>query len=277
MIIEDEDASEAEKEDLLESVKKDSKIAHCNQVQMTKISAPYGSSKLSVYLFVPENLDEFARDVTLKNRITKEKYELTDRGAAISEKTAILLGLKVGDTFTLEKADKEYQVKVAVITENYMSHYLYMTPAVYEQTFGEKPDYENIVFTVNEQYKNDMDSIGTWILTYPGALSISYTSSLSGQVSRMLSTLDVVILVLIVSAGMLAFVVLYNLNNINITERQRELATLKVLGFYDGEVSQYVLRENVILTVLGIVFGSLFGILLHRYVITTVEVDAVMF
>ena len=85
----------------------------------------------------------------------------------------------------------------------------------------------------------------------------------------MLSTLDAVILVLIVSAGMLAFVVLYNLNNINITERQRELATLKVLGFYDGEVSQYVLRENVILTV--------FGILIHRYVITTVEVDAVMF
>ena len=277
MIIEEEDASEAEKEELLESVKKDSKIAHCNRVQMTKISTPYGGSNLSVYLFVPEDLDEFARDVTLQNRITKEKYELTDRGAAISEKTAILLGLKVGDTITLEKAEKEYQVKVAVITENYMSHYLYMTPAVYEQTFGEKPDYENLVFTVNEEYKNDMDSIGTWILTYPGALSISYTSSLSGQVNRMLSTLDVVILVLIVSAGMLAFVVLYNLNNINITERQRELATLKVLGFYDGEVSQYVLRENVILTVLGIVFGSLFGIFLHRYVITTVEVDAVMF
>ena len=93
----------------------------------------------------------------------------------------------------------------------------------------------------------------------------------------MLSTLDAVILVLIVSAGMLAFVVLYNLNNINITERQRELATLKVLGFYDGEVSQYVLRENVILTVLGIMFGAVFGILIHRYVITTVEVDAVMF
>ena len=93
----------------------------------------------------------------------------------------------------------------------------------------------------------------------------------------MLSTLDAVILVLIVSSGMLAFVVLYNLNNINITERQRELATLKVLGFYDGEVSQYVLRENVILTVLGIMFGAVFGILIHRYVITTVEVDAVMF
>ena len=143
--------------------------------------------------------------------------------------------------------------------------------------FKENPDYENIVFTVKAEDKDSLEKVGTEILTCPAALSISYTSSLSAQVDRMLSTLDVVILVLIVSAGMLAFVVLYNLNNINITERQRELATLKVLGFYDGEVSQYVLRENVILTALGIVFGSIFGILLHRYVITTVEVDAVMF
>ena len=97
------------------------------------------------------------------------------------------------------------------------------------------------------------------------------------MVDRMLSTLGVVILVLIVSAGMLAFVVLYNLNNINITERQRELATLKVLGFFDIEVSQYVLRENIILTIAGILFGSGFGILLHRFIIVTVEVDAVMF
>lgn len=277
MIIEDEDSTEKEKEELLDFVKNNNEIAHCNRVQMTKISAPKGNSNISIYLFVPESLDEFAKDVTLQNRITGEKYELTDDGAAISEKTADLLNLKVGDTITLEKAGKKYTVKVAVVTENYMSHYLYMTPLVYEQTFNEKPDYENIVFTVKEEDKDAMEKVGTEILTCPAALSISYTSSLSAQVDRMLSTLDVVILVLIVSAGMLAFVVLYNLNNINITERQRELATLKVLGFYDGEVSQYVLRENVILTALGIVFGSIFGILLHRYVITTVEVDAVMF
>ena len=277
MVIEDSDATEEEHEELFEYMKENEQIAHCNRVQMTKISAPKGSSNISIYLFVPESLSEFARDVTLKNRITGETYELTDEGAAISEKTASLLGLKVGDMIPLKKGDKEYKVRVAVITENYMSHYLYMTPRVYEQTFGEKPEYENIVFTMQEDCKDDLEMAGTRILAYPGALSISYTSSLASQVDRMLSTLDAVILVLIVSAGMLAFVVLYNLNNINITERQRELATLKVLGFYDGEVSQYVLRENVILTVLGIMFGAVFGILIHRYVITTVEVDAVMF
>ena len=277
MVIEDSDATEEEHEELFEYMKENEQIAHCNRVQMTKISAPKGSSNISIYLFVPESLSEFAKDVTLKNRITGETYELTDEGAAISEKTASLLGLKVGDMIPLKKGDKEYKVRVAVITENYMSHYLYMTPRVYEQTFGEKPEYENIVFTMQEDCKDDLEMAGTRILAYPGDLSISYTSSLASQVDRMLSTLDAVILVLIVSAGMLAFVVLYNLNNINITERQRELATLKVLGFYDGEVSQYVLRENVILTVLGIMFGAVFGILIHRYVITTVEVDAVMF
>ena len=277
MVIEDSDATEEEHEELFEYMKENEQIAHCNRVQMTKISAPKGSSSVSIYLFVPESLSEFAKDVTLKNRITGETYELTDEGAAISEKTASLLGLKVGDMIPLKKGDKEYKVRVAVITENYMSHYLYMTPRVYEQTFGEMPEYENIVFTMQEDCKDDLEMAGTRILANPGALSISYTSSLASQVDRMLSTLDAVILVLIVSAGMLAFVVLYNLNNINITERQRELATLKVLGFYDGEVSQYVLRENVILTVLGIMFGAVFGILIHRYVITTVEVDAVMF
>ena len=277
MVIEDSDATEEEHAELFEYMKENEQIAHCNRVQMTKISAPKGSSSVSIYLFVPESLSEFARDVTLKNRITGETYELTDEGAAISEKTASLLGLKVGDMIPLKKGDKEYKVRVAVITENYMSHYLYMTPRVYEQTFGEMPEYENIVFTMQEDCKDDLEMAGTRILANPGALSISYTSSLASQVDRMLSTLDAVILVLIVSAGMLAFVVLYNLNNINITERQRELATLKVLGFYDGEVSQYVLRENVILTVLGIMFGAVFGILIHRYVITTVEVDAVMF
>ena len=152
-----------------------------------------------------------------------------------------------------------------------------MTPQIYKETFGEEPVYEDIVFSVKEEYKDRVEKVGQKIMDLPSVLSISYTESTIEMVDRMLSTLGVVILVLIVSAGMLAFVVLYNLNNINITERQRELATLKVLGFFDIEVSQYVLRENIILTIAGILFGSGFGILLHRFIIVTVEVDAVMF
>lgn len=276
-IITDEDASPEEREKLSEYLKQNKKIQRFTNIQFTKITAPREKSSISCYLYVPENMENFREDVTLRNRITKEGYELTDAGAVISEKTARLLGLQVGDSITLEKDHEEYQARVAVITENYMGHYIYMTPAVYEQTFGEKPVYEDVIFSVRDEYLDQEETIGKEILSQPAALSISYTASLAAQVDRMLSTLGIVIVVLIVSAGMLAFVVLYNLNNINITERQRELATLKVLGFYDNEVSQYVLRENILLTIAGIIFGSGFGVLLHRYIIVTVEVDAVMF
>jgi putative ABC transport system permease protein len=276
-IIGDDDATEEEKEELAEYLAGNDKILRCTDILLTKMTAPRAKSSLSVYVYVPQNLEYFSEDVTLQDRKTKETYELNDDGAVICEKTASLLGLKAGDELTLKKDNKDYQVKVAAITENYMSHYVYMTPSVYKATFGEEPDYGNTVFTMKEEYQDDLEEIGNEILNHSAALSISYTSSIAGQLNRMLSSLGSVIVVLIISAGMLAFVVLYNLNNINITERQRELATLKVLGFYDGEVSQYVFRENILLTVIGVAVGALFGILLHRFVITTVEVDAVMF
>lgn len=276
-IISDEDAGKKEREKLEKFLQEDERILRYTDVQFTKMETPAGKSNLSVYVYVPENLENSKEDVTLQNRRTKEQYELSDAGAAISEKTAKLAGLSVGDMITLIQDNKPYQVKVDLITENYMGHYIYMTPKVYEEAFHKKPDFENIIFTVKDEAKENMEQVGNEILEFPAALSISYTSSLADQLDRMLSTLGTVIVVLIVSAGMLAFVVLYNLNNINITERQRELATLKVLGFYDQEVSQYVFRENVLLTIIGVIAGAAFGILLHRYVITTVEVDAVMF
>lgn len=274
-IISDEDAGEKDREELEKFLQEDERIARYTDIQFTKMETPAGKSNLSVYVYVPEELETFKEDVTLQDRRTKEQYELSDAGAAISEKTAKLAGLSVGDTITLIQDNKPYEVKVDIITENYMGHYIYMTPKVYEEAFHEKPDFENIIFTVKDE--ENIEQVGNEILKFPAALSISYTSSLADQLDRMLSTLGTVIVVLIVSAGMLAFVVLYNLNNINITERQRELATLKVLGFYDKEVSRYVFRENVLLTIIGVIAGAVFGIFLHRYVITTVEVDAVMF
>ena len=253
------------------------RVERYTHVQFTKMSVPRNKSNISVYVYVPENLETFNKDVTLQDRKTKEKYKLTEAGTVISEKTATLTGLKVGDTMTITKDGKNYETKIAAVTENYMGHYIYMTGNVYEQTFGEKPDYSATVFTVKEEYKESESEVGNEILKHPAALSISYTSSLEAQLHRMLGALDTVIIVLIISAGMLAFVVLYNLNNVNITERQRELATLKVLGFYDNEVSAYVYRENVILTLIGVLAGAVFGIFLHRYIIRTVEVDAVMF
>ncbi len=277
MVINDDDATDSEEKDLLEFLDGNSEIDHYTRVQLTKMTAPKAKGSVSAYVYVPENLENFKEDVTLRDRKSHEQYELTDDGAVICEKTASLIGVKAGDEITLEKDNKKYKVKITAVTENYMGHYVYMTPSCYEKIFGEKPEYSSTVYTMKEDAESDLETLGNEILKYPAALSISYTSSTAGQVERMLGSLGTVIWVLIISAGMLAFVVLYNLNNINITERQRELATLKVLGFYDGEVSQYVFRENILLSFIGILVGAVFGIFLHRYVITTVEVDAVMF
>ena len=277
MVINDEDATDSQEKDLLKFLDGNSEIYHYTRVQLTKMTAPKEKGSVSAYVYVPENLENFKEDVTLRDRKSHEQYELTDDGAVICEKTASLIGVKAGDEITLEKDNRKYKVKITAVTENYMGHYVYMTPSCYEKIFGEKPEYSSTVYTMKEDAKSDLETLGNEILKYPAALSISYTSSTAGQVERMLGSLGTVIWVLIISAGMLAFVVLYNLNNINITERQRELATLKVLGFYDGEVSQYVFRENILLSIIGILVGAVFGIFLHRYVITTVEVDAVMF
>lgn len=277
MVINDDDATQSQKKELLKFLDGNSEIDHYTRVQLTKMTAPKEKGSVSIYVYVPENPENFKEDVTLRDRKSHEQYELTDDGAVICEKTASLIGVKTGDEITLEKDNRKYKVKITAVTENYMGHYVYMTPSCYEKTFGEKPEYSSTVYTMKEDAGSDLETLGNEILKYPAALSISYTSSTAGQVERMLGSLGAVIWVLIISAGMLAFVVLYNLNNINITERQRELATLKVLGFYDGEVSQYVFRENILLSFIGILAGAVFGILLHRYVITTVEVDAVMF
>lgn len=277
MVINDEDATDSQEKDLLKFLDGNSEIDHYTRVQLTKMTAPKEKGSVSIYVYVPENTENFKEDVTLRDRKSHEQYELTDDGAVICEKTASLIGVKAGDKITLEKDNRKYKVKITAVTENYMGHYVYMTPPCYEKTFGEKPEYSSTVYTMKEDAESDLETLGNAILKYPAALSISYTSSTAGQVERMLGSLGAVIWVLIISAGMLAFVVLYNLNNINITERQRELATLKVLGFYDGEVASYVYRENILLTIIGSVVGMVLGNLLHRYIILTVEVEEAMF
>ena len=208
---------------------------------------------------------------------SQETYSLDDKGAILTEKAAKLLGVNVGDKLTINTDDGEKTVLISAICENYMGHYLYMTSEVYEKTFGEAPAYNSIYYRTQDRTTEEAKDVGENVMKCDGTLSISYTTSLKKQVDHMLESLDIVIVVLIISAGMLAFVVLYNLNNINITERKRELATLKVLGFYDKEVSSYVYRENILLTLIGALAGLLIGKILHRFIVETVEIDSVMF
>lgn len=277
-IILSDDATEEEKSNIIKELGKDSKMAGFTEGLLAQITVGNGEEQFDVYLDVPKNVEEFSEFVVLQDRITNGTYELDDSGAVLTEKMATELGVEPGDTITIHDEDKgDLEVEISAVCENYMGHYLYMTPTYYEKVYGEKPDYNSIFYKTSDRITEEAERIGEEALTLPGALSVSYTTDLREQVDNMLGALDEVIVVLIISAGMLAFVVLYNLNNINITERQRELATLKVLGFYNGEVAMYVYRENIVLTVLGAIFGIVLGKFLHGFIIVTVEIESVMF
>lgn len=272
------DVTMQEKQEVYEALEKNSQVVATAEDLLQKITIEHDGVSKEVYLNVPENVEKFSDFVVLQDRTTKEKYQLTDKGAVLTQKMAKELGVSAGDTVTIkEENEKERTVKISQICENYMSHYLYMTPAVYKAAYGKEPKYNSIYYRTEGRTTKEAELVGEAALKLDGALSVSYTTELRQQVDDMLQSLDIVIVVLIISAGMLAFVVLYNLNNINITERKRELATLKVLGFYDKEVTEYVYRENILLTLIGSVFGMLLGKILHRFIIVTVEIDSVMF
>ena len=277
-IILTDDATDEEKSNILTELDKDSAMTGSTEGLLTQISVGNGDEWHDVYLDVPKDVEEFSEFVVLQDRVTNEKYELDDSGAVLTEKMATELDVKPGDTITIRDEDRgDLKVEISAVCENYMGHYLYMTPAYYEKVYGETPDYNSIFYKTADRITEEAERIGEEALAMPGTLSISYTTDLREQVDNMLGALDEVIVVLIISAGMLAFVVLYNLNNINITERQRELATLKVLGFYNGEVAMYVYRENIVLTILGAIFGIILGKILHGFIIVTVEIESVMF
>lgn len=226
---------------------------------------------------VPKDLTHFGDFFDLRDRISGKHYDFPAQGAAISEKTADILGLKVGDTVQMKKGDQIVKVEITEIVENYVRHFIYITTDTYQTLFGEAAEYNQLLLRYEDTSDSYEDGLGQTIMEHPEIAAISFTSDLISEIDNMLRSLNIVIVVLIVSAGLLAFVVLYNLNNINITERQRELATLKVLGFYDGEVASYVYRENMVLTVFGILAGVGIGAFLHGKVIRTVEVDMMMF
>ena len=281
MTLADADTDE-EKQEVLDSVLKESTTKAAMLSHESTIDACCGANgekKQSTYLFIPSDADELDEFVSLQNRISGEKYTLDDEGVIISEKLATLLDVSEGDDIYLEVSSLNYKpVKVMHIAENYYYHYVYMTPECYQSLFGKDIEYDEI-FVVNKDaedisYENDFSAK---YLDNNAVSGITFTRTISDRIESMITSMNIVTYVLVVSAGLLAFIVLYNLNNINISERQRELATLKVLGFYDGEISMYVFRENIMLTVLGTIFGIFFGIWLHRFVILTAELDIMMF
>ena len=274
-----DDISEENRQQLHDYLDQNADIKETIEARMQKTDVKSASGKKTLYLMVPSDNEKIEDFLSFHSRTNKDEvYSLKKDEVILTEKMASLLNVKVGDELTIEDEDRGDQtVTVGAICENYMSHYLYLSPEKYEGLYGVPAEYNTIIYSAKDGKDDQIEKIGTKLLSMDGVLNVSYTSSIEGRLDDMLRSLNLVIVVLIVSAGMLAFVVLYNLNNINITERQRELATLKVLGFYDGEVASYVYRENILLTIIGSVVGMVLGNLLHRYIILTVEVEEAMF
>lgn len=251
-------------------------------VMQTSVDAVVGDEKISSYLFVPEDAQRLNDFIAFRKRIGGKKVEFPQPGSVIlSEKLAEKLKVSAGDEITIKKGEFESaKAVVGDITENYIYDYIYMSPDDYESTFGYKAEYKQIIGNVYDsgsltEEKEQMISESLLKLDNVGAVSMM--AAAGRNFDNTMKSLNSVVILIIICANILAFVVLYNLTNVNITERIREIATIKVLGFYDPEVSAYVYRENFILTLLGIIAGLIGGVFLHQFVIKTAEVDIAMF
>ncbi len=268
----DDEADEEDRAAVPELLEKSSDVSSYMSIMQDTTEIDTKEGEMEVYYFVPEDEKRLGEFITLRTRIGHEPLSLDNSGVVINEKLSKQLGVSAGDEITLE--DAAAPVKISAITENYTFNYIYFTPALYKSLFGE---YNNNMFIINTAEGCNRDRLSAALLENDSVLGSSFSDDGSQKFKDLVSSLNMIVLALIVSAGALAFVVLFNLANININERMRELATIKVLGFYDGELSAYVYRENIVSAVMGIAAGLLLGVFLSRFVITTAEVDAVMF
>lgn len=274
----EDDLSAKKEQEIASWIQKQHTIPSSTKIRSVSVDLEFDGDSKSASLFVPEDAKEFLSYIRFKDRKSGEKYRLSDNGIILTEKVCSLLGIEIGDTVIIKEGEtKTVRAKVEHITENYMHHNIYMSKGLYQKLYGEEPEYNQILLKDKDRSEKTETDLGKGLLKQEGVASVSFISDFEKEMNDMLNNLNIVVFVLIVSAGLLAFVVLYNLNNINIAERKAELATLKVLGFFDLETAAYVYRENILLTVIGTAVGAGLGILLHRYVILTAEVDLIMF
>ena len=257
----------------LDSVKE---IGMYMQAQLSDVQADANGNEQTVSVCVPDEPERFRHFVDLRDIDTDKGLTVAEDTAIITQKLSMLLDLKKGDTLTLTDSEgNKGEVKIAGISKNYAMHYVYITRDTYHSIFGKKCDY-NIAF-VDLLENTDHNSFKEKLISHDEFYGMSYKTDSSKGFLNSVDSLDSVVILLIVCAGLLAIVVLYNLANINITERLREIATVKVLGFYDSETTDYILRENYISAAVGILIGCLVGKALHHFVVLTAEVDLVMF
>lgn len=233
---------------------------------------------IGVTLIIPTDTKKFKEYITLRDRNSHEEISIPEKGVIINEKLAKELNVKIGDAIEMDNGDgARRKVQIADITENYVFHYAYMSPEYYKEIYRLSPKVNNLMIKLNNAGASTESELGSILIKDNEVASVEYYSAAADTFEDSVKVLNKIVILIIISAGLLAFVVLYNLTNINIGERIREIATIKVLGFYNSEVSSYVYRENIFLSMIGSGVGLFIGIILHRFIMVSIEQDGVMF
>ena len=275
---------------IMKMLKDDNRITDIMLSSMQSVTG--GSERTNsvsdVYLFVPKNSDKLSSFINLQNRTTEEKLTLDDTGAIITEKFAKDTDTQIGDQVCIETADGvTINIPVANITENYAFNYIYLSENLYQYLFQEAVSYNYAIGKIDPAIMSETktsdtnttkkSALATELMSYDGINAVAYVSDTANTLNEVIGVLSIIVLIFIIAAAVLAYTVLYNISNINISERERELATIKVLGFHDKEVSAYIYRENIILTIMGIALGMILGIFVHKMLVIYCSVDTVMY
>lgn len=274
----DEDIKPSELESVYKSLTDYEPDTDYTRALIKQYDLEFSGNTVPCYITAAEDSELFGTFVDMRERVSRKPLSMSG-GAVITEKAAKLLGAKTGDEITVKVSEGDNKkVTISGITEQYTGHYLYLSESLYEETFGQAPKYNMVYFNNGISRDDDVqEKFTAHMLENEDIMAVIMNASSLASIFDTLKIMDLVVLVLIASAAALAFVVLYNLTNVNITERIREIATLKVLGFYDLEVSSYVFRESIVLSLVGALAGLGLGYALCMFVITTAELDEMMF
>ena len=273
-----ESGSAKEKEYLMSQFRKDKRFSEVMLVSQEWIKIDFGNKEnIELRTVVGENDKQFRKMFILRDRLTHKPVELDNSGVVINERLSQVIGKGVGDKIKFTLNDKEYTCKITDLTENYAGNYMYMTPTFYEKLTGNETEY-NVVYTQlsGDSLSYAHDIANEWMKS-EDIVTVSLLKEQLDSITSTLDSLNVIVFVLIFCAGLLAVVVLYNLTNINISERVREIATIKVLGFYNLETANYIYRENMLLTFAGALCGLPLGKIFTTFIVREIQMDMVMF
>lgn len=253
-------------------------VEYYSVFEYSNLYVDFGGDYVQTYTFIAASPDDIKRVYDLHERVSGKKVDFDENSFVITEKMSEKLGISVGDTVSLRNSDgKHGEITVTGISESYIFNSIYLNASDYTRIFGEEPEYRYLVGKLADNTLEAREKFSEKLLKSGNIMQYNNNATLEDSFAEAMDKINYIVYVLIFAAGLLAVIVLYNLTNINIEERRRELATIKVLGFHEGEVAGYIFRETTFLCVFGTLAGCLLGIWLHSFVVRTAEIDVVMF